>query len=84
MILEFDTIYRHTPAFRDSRPTNPIQEIALRVVPDWEMYVLGTATLIGGHLAITAKHVLEQAIRKFGARRVSNGVEASEYSLRLY
>ena len=43
-----------TPPFRDSAPTDPIQEIALRVVvelPDWELHVIGTATLIGGRLS---------------------------------
>jgi Trypsin-like peptidase domain len=76
-----------TPAFRDSPPTDPIQEIALRVVvelPEWKFYVIGTATLIGGHLAVTAKHVIEAVTRKFGARQVPGGAEVSEYSLRLY
>lgn len=76
-----------TPALRDSKPTDPIQELALRVVvelPGWEMHVMGTATLIGGHLAITAKHVLEAVVRNFGAKQVPNGVEVSEHALRLY
>ncbi len=76
-----------TPAFLDARPDDPIQEIALRVVvelPEWEMYVVGTATLIAGHLAITAKHVVEAAIRRFGARRSQKGIEVEGHSLRLY
>jgi hypothetical protein len=76
-----------TPAFHDALPTDRIQEIALRVVvelPGWEMHVIGTATLIAGHLAVTAKHVLDAVIRRFGAKRVSNGVEVGGYSLRLY
>lgn len=76
-----------TPAFRDALPTDPIQEIALRVVvelPRWEMYVIGTATLIGGHLAVTAKHVLEAVIRRFGAKRGPAGIEVDGHSLRLY
>lgn len=75
------------PDFRDARNTDPIQEFALRVIaelPGWEFYVIGTATLIGGNLAITAKHVLEYAIRKFGAKRVPQGIEVSGHSLRLY
>lgn len=43
-----------TPAFQNSPPTDPVQEIALRVVvelPKWEMHVIGTACLIGGHLS---------------------------------
>jgi hypothetical protein len=76
-----------TPAFRDSPATDPIQELALRVVvelPEWRFYVIGTATLIGGHLAITAKHVLEAVIAKFGAKQVPSGIEVGGYSLRLY
>jgi hypothetical protein len=67
-----------TPAFHDALPTDRIQEIALRVVvelPGWEMHVIGTATSIAGHLAVTAKHVLDAVIRRFGAKPVSNGVE---------
>jgi hypothetical protein len=38
-----------TPAFQDMLPTDPIQEVALRVIvelPGWEMHVIGTAVLI--------------------------------------
>ena len=76
-----------TPAFRDALPTDPIQELALRVVvelPGWEMHVIGTATLICGHLAVTAKHVLDAIISRFGARQSSKGVEIDGYSIRLY
>jgi hypothetical protein len=75
------------PAFRDAPNTDPIQELALRVIvelPGWEFYVIGTATLIGGSLAVTAKHVLEDAIKRFGAKRAPRGIEVSGYSLRLY
>jgi len=75
------------PFFRDSPPTDPIQEFALRVVvelPNWELHVIGTATLIGVHLAVTAKHVLEYANRTFGAKRTQQGIEVDTYSLRLY
>jgi hypothetical protein len=61
-----------TPALRDAPLTDPVQEIALRIIaefPGWKFYVLGTAVLIGGRLAITAKHILEVPIRKFGATR---------------
>jgi len=61
-----------TPAFRGAIPTDPIQEIALRVVaelPGWKMYVLGTAVLVAANLAITAGHVLEAAIRTFAPNR---------------
>ena len=76
-----------TPAFLDALPTDPMQEIALRVVvelPGWNFHVIGTATLIAGHLAVTAKHVLEAVIRNFGAKQVTKGIEVDDYSLRLY
>ena len=75
------------PAFRDSPPTDPIQEVALRVVvelPEWNFHVIGTATLIGGNLAVTARHVIEAVTRKFGARQVPGGGIVEGYSLRLY
>ena len=76
-----------TPAFRAATLTDPIQETALRVVvelPGWELHVMGTATLIGSYLAVTAKHVLDAAIRRFGAKKVPAGFEFDGYSLRLY
>src|ERR1051325_11377829 len=75
------------PAFHDSLPNSPIQEVALRVVvelPDWQFFAMGTAVLIAGHLAITAHHVLEAVIKKFGAKRKGTTVEIDGYSLRLY
>lgn len=53
-------------------------------LPGREFHVMGTATLIGGYLAVTAKHVLEDAMRRFGGRRTAEGVELDGYSLRLY
>jgi len=76
-----------TPAFRDSPPTDPIQEIALRVVvelPEWKYYVIGTAVVIGGYLAITAKHVLEAVIARFGPNQVPEEPGVGRYSLQLY
>lgn len=73
-------------AFRDASISDPIQEIALRVVvelPGWNLHVLGTATLIGGNLAITAKHVLEAAMT-FGAKTTAKGVEIDAFAIRLY
>jgi len=74
------------PFFRDSTSTDQIQEFALRVVvelPGWEFHVIGTATLIGAYLAVTAKHVLDYAAVKFGAKRTQRGIEVDGYSLRL-
>lgn len=75
-----------TPAFRDSPPTDPIQEIALRVIvelPEWRFYVIGTATLIGCHLAITARHVIEDISKRFGATPIPGG-QVDGYCVRLY
>lgn len=76
-----------TPAFQDMLPTDPIQEVALRVIvelPGWEMHVIGTAVLICEHLAITARHVVEAIITRFGAQKAAKGIEISGYSVRLY
>jgi trypsin-like peptidase len=90
MIIVGKLTMRHnlppTPAFRDSPATDAAQEIALRVIaefPGWQFYQLGTAVLIGGHLAITAKHVLEDPIRRFGCTQTAKGLEVTGYSIRL-
>ena len=75
------------PTFRDGLSTNPIQEIALRVIvelPKWEFHVIGTAVFLAGNLAITARHVLDFAVGSFGGRTKEEGKEITEYSLRLY
>jgi|SRR5271165_5471217 len=83
------TVHRNlpsTPAFRDSPSLDAAQEIALRVIaefPGWRFYQLGTAVLIGGRLAVTAKHVLEDPIRRFGGVRTAGGLEVSGHSIRL-
>ena len=62
-----------TPAFLDQRPDSQISEVALRVVVEldgWEFYVVGTATLIGGHVAITARHVFDYVVKKFGSKKI--------------
>lgn len=76
-----------TPAFRDERADSPISEIALRVVvecPEWKLSVVGTATMICGHLAITARHVLDYVIRTYGAKVKGREVEIEGYELKLY
>ena len=75
-----------TPAFRDSPATDAAQEIARRVIaefPGWRFYQLGTAVLIGGHLAITAKDLLEDPMRRFGCKQTAEGLEVTGYSIRL-
>jgi hypothetical protein len=76
-----------TPAFLDERSDSPISEIALRVVverPEWQLSVVGTATLICGHLAITARHVLDDAVQKYGANSSNNGSVIEDFELKLY
>ncbi len=77
-----------TPAFRDERPDSPISEIALRVVVEfsgWQLYVVGTATLIAGHVAITARHVLDYVVRTYGAKQKAGmQMEIDGYELKLY
>jgi hypothetical protein len=54
------------PIFRDTPTGGQIEELALRVVvelPNWELHVIGTAAVIGSHLALTAKHVLSEAMK---------------------
>src|ERR1700674_1717927 len=63
-----------TPFFRDERADSPISEVALRVVverPRWDLSVIGTATVIAPHLAITARHILQDIITTFGATALS-------------
>jgi hypothetical protein len=77
-----------TPAFRDERPDSPISEFALRVVvelPNWQLFVVGTATIISGYLAVTARHVLDHVVRTYGATlKDDKNVEISGYELKLY
>jgi hypothetical protein len=57
------------PTFLDANSKDPIQEIVLRVVvelPDWQFHVMGTGIIIAGHLALTAGHVLDWVLERFG------------------
>jgi hypothetical protein len=75
------------PIFHDNSPGGPVEEVALRVfveLPDWEIHILGTATLIGSSLAVTAKHVIEASMRWFKVAKNSvGGKELEGASLRL-
>jgi hypothetical protein len=80
------------PAFGEHTGISPISEVALRVVvglEGWELHVVGTATVICGHVAITARHVLDYVVRKFGARSKTNTNSNPDeykidYELKLY
>ena len=77
-----------TPAFKDERPDSAISEIALRVILEfdgWNLYVLGTATLIASYLAITAKHVVDSVFQKFGRKQdADKNFEIDACAIRLY
>jgi hypothetical protein len=77
-----------TPAFKDERPDSPISEIALRVVLEfdgWDLHVLGTATLVAGYLAITARHVIESVFQKFARDQdADKHFEIDACAIRLY
>ncbi len=77
-----------TPAFRDEKADSPISEIALRVVVErsgWKLNVVGTAVLISGHLAVTARHVLDYVLQTYGAKQKSDmGIEIDSFELKLY
>lgn len=50
-----------------------------------ETYVIGTATIISGYLAITARHVLDDIVTRFGAtKKGQQDYEISDYAIRLY
>ncbi len=47
--------------------------------------MIGTATLISSHLAITANHVLEHAVRTYGVKRKNDKeLEIDAFELKLY
>ena len=75
------------PIFRDTPAGGQIEELALRVVvelPNWELRIIGTATLIGTHLALTAKHVLSEAMKSFRTKSTPGGkIEVEGGSLQL-
>jgi hypothetical protein len=86
------------PAFGERRrgTISPIEEFAVRVVVElegWQLYVVGTATMICGHVAITARHVLEDVVHTYGvkwkahANSAIDGYEAefkADFALKLY
>jgi hypothetical protein len=76
------------PAFRDEPADSPIAEIALRVTVEFtggETHVVGTATLVTGHLAVTAKHVIDDVLDRFGVKKTApNSAVVRDHIVRLY
>src|ERR1700676_153180 len=74
------------PIFRDTPAGSLIEEVALRVVvelPEWDLHIVGTATVIGGHLALTARHVIEEAMKCFKTKSVLGKIGAEGGCLQL-
>jgi hypothetical protein len=42
-------------------------------LPEWRLYLIGRATLIGCHLEIPARHVIEDTSKRFGAKPLPGG-----------
>jgi hypothetical protein len=75
------------PKFIRQPPNTPMTEVALRVLvefPSGETHVIGTATVVSGYLAVTAGHVIDDIIHRFGATKGEHGFEVFNYSVRLY
>ena len=78
---------RQEPTFVRQPLDTPMKEVALRVLvelPDGETHVIGTATIVSGFLAVTARHVIDGIIERFGAANGERGFEISHYAVRLY
>jgi len=74
------------PFFRDSPPGGAIEQIAVRVLvkfPDWEIHILGTGCLICGHLALTARHVIDAGLRMCSATQNGNVLTVSHGQIQL-
>jgi hypothetical protein len=79
ILIEFGNMKHNlpiVPIFHDTPPGGQIEEVALRVLvemPKWQFQVIGTATLIGSHLALTAKHVIDEASKFFQKKKTTGG-----------
>jgi hypothetical protein len=50
-----------------------------------ETYVIGTATIVAGYLAITARHNFDAIVQRFGAKQTGPlQMEIADYAVRLY
>lgn len=80
--------FSSAPTFVRHEPDTPMSEFALRLLVEFtggETHVVGTATIIAGNLAITARHVLEDIVERFGATRArEKNYEIGDYAIRLY
>lgn len=76
------------PTFVLQPADTSVSEIALRVLVEFEggeTHVIGTAVLVAGYLAITAGHVLDDILTRFGEGHLEDGThKISNYAVRLY
>ena len=77
-----------TPTFKLQPADTPASELAVRILVEFaggETQVIGTALIVAGYLAITAKHNLDDIFERFGAEEVAkNQFEIRDYAVRLY
>jgi hypothetical protein len=74
------------PLFKDTAPGGAIEQLALRVLiafPNWELHVLGTACLIAGHLALTARHVIAAGIDMCGYTKDGDNLSVTKAQILL-
>lgn len=74
------------PIFRDTPPGGAIEQVAMRVLvafPNWELHMLGTACLISSYLGLTARHVIDAALKMSSITTVGNHLEVSRGQLQL-
>lgn len=76
-----------SPTFVRQPADTPISEVAMRVVVEFEgkeAHVIGTATIVAGYLAVTAGHVLDDIVERFGkGKPEADQFVVSDYAIRL-
>lgn len=81
-------IISKTPTFVLQPTDTPVSEFALRVLVEFERgetHVIGTAAMIASNLAVTAGHVIDDILVRFGQGQLDGGKPViSGYAIRLY
>lgn len=76
------------PTFKRQPADTPISELALRILVEFEggeTHVIGTAVIIAGYLAITARHNFDDIVKRFGAKKIDDKrFKVTKYAVRLY
>jgi hypothetical protein len=75
------------PLFRPDAKDTPMSEFSLRLIVEFaegDTHIIGTATVVCGHLAITAAHNLDDILTRFGpGARLEGNVKISAYAVRV-